>query len=56
MTSLYARLGGVLLILLAVAAPLYGAYQHGVSVTDLRWNEKLSARDEADTAATLKAT
>ncbi|WP_122563922.1 DUF2514 domain-containing protein [Pseudomonas viridiflava] len=40
MTGLYARLGGVLLILLAVAGALYGAYRHGVSVTDAAWQAK----------------
>ncbi len=29
------RIGGLLLILLALAGALYGAYRHGVTVTDL---------------------
>ncbi|MEE5042889.1 DUF2514 domain-containing protein [Pseudomonas alliivorans] len=40
MTGLYARVGGALLILLAVAGALYGAYRHGVTVTDLAWQAK----------------
>ncbi|WP_122418186.1 DUF2514 domain-containing protein [Pseudomonas viridiflava] len=40
MTGLYARVGGVLLILLAVAGALYGAYRHGVTVTDSEWQAK----------------
>ncbi|MEE5138656.1 DUF2514 domain-containing protein [Pseudomonas alliivorans] len=42
MTGLYARVGGALLILLAVAGALYGAYRHGVTVTDLAWQAKWS--------------
>ena len=42
MTGLYARVGGVLLILLAVAGALYGAYLHGVTVTDSKWQVKWS--------------
>jgi len=41
-TGLYARVGGVLLILLAVAGALYGAYLHGVTVTDSKWQVKWS--------------
>ncbi|MEE4668283.1 DUF2514 domain-containing protein [Pseudomonas alliivorans] len=42
MTGLYARVGGALLILLAAAGALYGAYRHGVMVTDLAWQAKWS--------------
>ncbi|MEE4694815.1 DUF2514 domain-containing protein [Pseudomonas alliivorans] len=42
MTGLYARVGGAVLILLAVAGALYGAYRHGVTVTDLAWQAKWS--------------
>jgi len=35
--SLYLRLGGLVLIILACAGLLYGSYHHGVTVTDLRW-------------------
>lgn len=40
MTGLYSRAGGVLLILLAAAGALYGAYRHGVTVTDSKWLAK----------------
>ncbi|PHN61908.1 DUF2514 domain-containing protein [Pseudomonas viridiflava] len=42
MTGLYARVGGAVLILLAVTGALYGAYRHGVTVTDLAWQAKWS--------------
>ncbi|MBI6841807.1 DUF2514 domain-containing protein [Pseudomonas syringae] len=52
------RLGGVLLILLAVAGALYGAYRHGVSVTDLawqaKWSEEVSAQAEAVATTTTE--
>ncbi|WP_163027260.1 DUF2514 family protein, partial [Pseudomonas viridiflava] len=54
MTWLYTRLGGVLLILLAVAGALYGAYRHGVSVTDSQWQVKWS--DQVSTQAQAVAT
>ncbi|MCF5550300.1 DUF2514 domain-containing protein [Pseudomonas syringae pv. syringae] len=42
---------GLLLILLALAGALYGAYLHGVTVTDLawkaKWAEEVSAQSEA---------
>ncbi|WP_032620822.1 DUF2514 domain-containing protein [Pseudomonas syringae] len=42
---------GLLLILLALAGALYGAYRHGVTVTDLAWKAKwaegVSAQSEA---------
>ncbi|RXT84209.1 hypothetical protein B1F69_25965 [Pseudomonas syringae] len=42
---------GLLLILLAMAGALYGAYRHGVTVTDLawkaKWAEEVSAQSEA---------
>lgn len=56
MTSLYARIGGVLLILLAVAASLYGAYRHGVSVTDLKWSEKWSTEVSTQSQAVANTT
>ncbi|PBP37886.1 hypothetical protein CCL11_22595 [Pseudomonas syringae] len=41
----------LLLILLALAGALYGAYRHGVTVTDLawkaKWAEQISAQSEA---------
>lgn len=54
MTGLYARVGGVLLILLAVAGALYGAYRHGVNVTDSQWRVKWS--DQVSTQAQAVAT
>jgi chromosome segregation ATPase len=41
---------------LAIAGILFGAYHHGVTVTDAKWEAEWAARDEADTEATLKAT
>ncbi|GFZ61494.1 hypothetical protein PSE10A_40050 [Pseudomonas amygdali pv. eriobotryae] len=42
---------GLLLILLALGGALYGAYRHGVTVTDLawkaKWAEEVSAQSEA---------
>ncbi|WP_122559694.1 hypothetical protein [Pseudomonas viridiflava] len=40
MTSIYLRIGEVLLILLAVTGALYGAYQHGVTVAESEWRIK----------------
>ena len=37
MTSLYARAAVVLAIIAAILAVLYGAYSHGVTVTDGKW-------------------
>ncbi|WKW34409.1 DUF2514 domain-containing protein [Pseudomonas viridiflava] len=54
MTGLYARVGGVLLILLAVAGALYGAYRHGVTVTDSKWQVKWS--EQVSTQAQAVAT
>ncbi|WP_440063083.1 DUF2514 domain-containing protein [Pseudomonas syringae] len=48
------RIGGVLLILLALAGALYGAYQHGVTVTDLAWKAKWA--EEVSTQAEAVAT
>jgi len=56
MSTLYAKAGAALLVLLSIAGILYGAYHHGVTVTDAEWQAKWSARDKDDTAATLKAT
>lgn len=42
---------GLLLVLLALAGALYGAYRHGVTVTDLawkaKWAEEVSTQSEA---------
>ncbi|MBM0213206.1 DUF2514 family protein, partial [Pseudomonas syringae group genomosp. 3] len=56
MTGLYARVGGVLLILLAVAGALYGAYRHGVSVTDSQWQAKWSKQVSAQSQAVATTT
>ncbi|AAO55612.1 DUF2514 domain-containing protein [Pseudomonas syringae group genomosp. 3] len=56
MTGLYARVGGVLLILLAVAGALYGAYRHGVSVTDSQWQAKWSEQVSAQSQAVATTT
>ncbi|KAA8689549.1 Prophage PssSM-03, Orf7 [Pseudomonas caricapapayae] len=40
MKALPWRAVGLLLILLALAGALYGAYRHGVTVTDLAWKAK----------------
>jgi len=53
-TGLYARVGGVLLILLALAGALYGAYRHGVTVTDSKWQVKWS--EQVSTQAQAVAT
>ncbi|MCD5970789.1 DUF2514 domain-containing protein [Pseudomonas quasicaspiana] len=39
-TQLYLKLGGVLLVLLIIAGSLFGAYSHGVHVSDLAWQAK----------------
>ncbi|WP_346395988.1 DUF2514 domain-containing protein [Pseudomonas syringae] len=49
---------GLLLILLALAGALYGAYRHGVTVTDLawkaKWAEEVSAQSEAVATTTTE--
>ncbi|KOP60715.1 prophage PssSM-03 [Pseudomonas coronafaciens pv. porri] len=58
MSGLYARVGGLLLILLALAGALYGAYLHGVTVTDLdwkaKWAEEVSSQSEAVATTTTE--
>ncbi|WP_148194044.1 DUF2514 domain-containing protein [Pseudomonas syringae] len=48
---------GLLLILLALAGALYGAYLHGVTVTDLawkaKWAEEVSTQSEAVATTTV---
>ncbi|WP_440090159.1 DUF2514 domain-containing protein [Pseudomonas fragariae (ex Marin et al. 2024)] len=56
MTGLYARVGGALLILLAVAGALYGAYRHGVTVTDLAWQAKWAAEVSTQSQAVATTT
>ncbi|WP_346399905.1 DUF2514 domain-containing protein [Pseudomonas syringae] len=49
---------GLLLILLALAGALYGAYLHGVTVTDLawkaKWAEQISAQSNAVATTTIE--
>ncbi|KPX42733.1 Prophage PssSM-03, Orf7 [Pseudomonas syringae pv. helianthi] len=49
---------GLLLILLALACALYGAYLHGVTVTDLawkaKWAEEVSTQSEAVATTTIE--
>ncbi|ELS43269.1 DUF2514 domain-containing protein [Pseudomonas syringae] len=49
---------GLLLILLALAGALYGAYLHGVTVTDLawkaKWAEEVSTQSEAVASTTTE--
>ncbi|WP_346396926.1 DUF2514 domain-containing protein [Pseudomonas syringae] len=49
---------GLLLILLALAGALYGAYRHGVNVTDLAWKAKwakeVSTQSEAVATTTTE--
>nr|WP_282705827.1 DUF2514 domain-containing protein [Pseudomonas syringae] len=49
---------GLLLILLALAGALYGAYRHGVTVTDLawkaKWAEEVSTQSEAVATTTTE--
>ncbi|EKG38089.1 DUF2514 domain-containing protein [Pseudomonas syringae] len=49
---------GLLLLLLALAGALYGAYRHGVSVTDLawkaKWAEQVSTQSEAVATTTTE--
>ncbi|QXG44915.1 DUF2514 domain-containing protein [Pseudomonas viridiflava] len=54
MTGLYPRGCGVLLILLAVAGALYGAYRHDKTVTDSKWQVKWS--EQVSTQAQAVAT
>ncbi|RYE61894.1 MAG: DUF2514 domain-containing protein [Oxalobacteraceae bacterium] len=35
--SLYLKLGGLVILVCLCSGLLYGSYQHGVTVTDLRW-------------------
>lgn len=38
--AFYLRIGGAVAVLIAIAAVLYGAYSHGESVADTRWEAK----------------
>ncbi|MBI6727732.1 DUF2514 domain-containing protein [Pseudomonas amygdali] len=54
MKALPWKVVGLLLILLALAGALYGAYRHGVTVTDLAWKAKWAeeARAQSEAVAT----
>ncbi|ARD12816.1 DUF2514 domain-containing protein [Pseudomonas savastanoi] len=47
---------GLLLILLALAGALYGAYRHGVTVTDLAWKAKWAKQVSAQSEAVATTT
>ncbi|QOI07690.1 DUF2514 domain-containing protein [Pseudomonas savastanoi] len=50
------RIGGALLILLALAGALYGAYRHGVTVTDLAWQAKWAEQSKVQSEAVATTT
>ncbi|MEQ4254232.1 DUF2514 domain-containing protein [Pseudomonas syringae] len=58
MKALPWKAAGLLLILLALAGALYGAYRHGVTVTDLgwkaKWAEEVSTQSEAVATTTTE--
>ncbi|WP_116865687.1 DUF2514 domain-containing protein [Pseudomonas syringae] len=54
MKALPWKAAGLLLILLALAGALYGAYRHGVTVTDLAWKAKWA--EEVSTQSDAVAT
>ncbi|WP_025389897.1 DUF2514 domain-containing protein [Pseudomonas syringae] len=56
MKALPWRAVGLLLILLAMAGALYGAYRHGVSVTDLAWRAKWAKEVGAQSEAVATTT
>ena len=47
---------GILLLVLLFAGALYSSYQHGVTVTDLRWQAKWSEQGELQAKAQAAAT
>lgn len=51
-----AAVGAVLLLLALIVGALYGSYQHGVTVTDLRWQAKWSDQAELQAKALAAAT
>ncbi|WP_024689803.1 DUF2514 family protein, partial [Pseudomonas tremae] len=56
MKALPWKAAGLLLILLALAGALYGAYRHGVSVTDLAWRAKWAKEVGAQSEALATTT
>lgn len=51
MTSIWLRILPYIGAVLLVAGALFGAYRHGVTVTDARWQAQWAARDTRDEAA-----
>ncbi|MEJ8867235.1 DUF2514 family protein [Pseudomonas jessenii] len=47
----YLKSGAVLLLIAMVLGALFGAYHHGVTVTDEKWQSEWSARDTRDAEA-----
>ncbi|MCI8210791.1 hypothetical protein AUC61_14735 [Pseudomonas sp. S25] len=55
-TQLYLKIGGLALILLVIGASLYGAYSHGVTVTDLAWQAKWDKQGDVQAQAVAATT
>ncbi|MEB0077994.1 DUF2514 domain-containing protein [Pseudomonas sp. CCI3.2] len=53
MTSIYAKVGGFLLVVLLIFGALYGAYHHGETLANAEWQAKWDA--EVATQALAKA-
>lgn len=51
METLVGRIAPYLALLLLVGAGLFGAYHHGVTVTDSKWKAEWNARDTRDAEA-----
>jgi len=51
MTSIWLRILPYIAAIALVAAALFGAYHHGVSATDSRWQAEWNARDARDAQA-----
>lgn len=54
--SLYVKLGGVVILVCLCAGMLYGSYQHGVTVTDLRWKALWADKQALQAKALAAAT
>ncbi|SEQ29554.1 Protein of unknown function [Pseudomonas sp. NFACC02] len=54
--ALYLKVGGALAILLIIAAVLYGAYRHGESVADARWQLKFADQQNLQAKGLAAAT
>ncbi|MCD5994130.1 DUF2514 domain-containing protein [Pseudomonas sp. CDFA 602] len=55
-SAVTSRSAALLLILLAVVGALYGAYRHGVTVTDLAWQAKWASHVSAQSQAVASTT